>query len=125
MSSICTFNPAVCDGSYAPSILNLLNDGPGAHIRQNAYRYRHQVDKEVAIIRRVRELQVRLVTLAGSAVIASMVGLANFISRVAYAYVSCGSYSCTARTAPPETACGRYSEATTQISKKLYSPSTT
>ena len=81
-------------GAPPSAVINLLNDGPGAHIRQNAYRYLHQVDQEVAIIRRVRELQVRLVALMGSAFVALMVGLFNLLADIIYAFISCGRYSC-------------------------------
>ena len=62
----------------------LINEGPGNHIRTNAYRYRSQIDRELAIVRRLKELQLRFVGLFGSAVVASFVGIANFVSRFAY-----------------------------------------
>ena len=48
-----------------------INEGPGARIRTNAYKYRSQIDRELVIIRRIKELQLRFVGLFGSAIVAS------------------------------------------------------
>ena len=72
-------------GKPPDELLMLINEGPGAHIRTHAYRYRSQIDRELVVIRRLKELQLRGVGLLGSAVIASFVGVANFVSRLTYA----------------------------------------
>jgi hypothetical protein len=64
-------------GDAPDELLQLINRGPGQHIRQNAYRYRAQIDRELVTIRRLKELQVRMIALAGSAILAAMVGLSN------------------------------------------------
>ena len=64
--------------------LCLINEGPGAHIRTNMYKYRSQIDRELATIRRLKELQARFIALLGSAILAGLVGVSNLGSRVAY-----------------------------------------
>ena len=71
-------------GDAPDELLMLINEGPGAHIRTNAYRYRLLIDKELVIVRRLKELQLRFVGLVGSLVVASFVGIANFVSQYAY-----------------------------------------
>ena len=34
------------------ALLRLINEGPGAHIRTHAYKYRSQIDKELATLAR-------------------------------------------------------------------------
>lgn len=81
-------------GKPPDELIIALNDGPGSHIRQNAYQYRHIIDREIACIRRVREVQLRAMTLLGSSFVAGMVGLANLLARIAYAVMECGSPVC-------------------------------
>lgn len=71
-------------GAVPRDLLTILNQGPGAHIRTNGYRYHRALDRELQRVRRVKEIQWRLVTLSGSAVIAAMVGTSNFFSRIYY-----------------------------------------
>ena len=65
-------------------LLRLINEGPGAHIRTHMYKYRSQIDRELAVIRRLKEIQSRFIALIGSAILAGLVGLSNFLARVAY-----------------------------------------
>ena len=41
-------------------------------------------DTELSLIKRLKELQLRAVALVGTAFLSVMVGVANFMSRVAY-----------------------------------------
>ena len=81
-------------GKPPDHLLIALNDGPGAHIRQHAYQYRHMLEREIACVRRVREVQLRALALVGSTIVASLVGIANFLARIAYAVMQCGTYVC-------------------------------
>ena len=55
------FKPTKCaveqfrdiQGPVPTDVLTLLNKGPGAHIRGNAYRYHRVLDRELARVRRV------------------------------------------------------------------------
>ena len=71
-------------GVVPRDLLTILNQGPGAHIRTNGYRYHRALDRELQRVRRVKEIQWRIVTLSGSAVVAAMVGASNFFSRIYY-----------------------------------------
>ena len=81
-------------GKPPEQLLIALNEGPGSHIRQNAYQYRHMLEREIACIRRVREMQLRAVALVGSTILAALVGFANLLARIAYAVMQCGTYVC-------------------------------
>ena len=52
------------------------------------------IERELACIRRVREVQLRSVALIGSTIIAALVGFANLLARIAYSVMDCGSYVC-------------------------------
>ena len=80
-------------GAAPADLLTELNQGPGAHVRQNAYAYRKTLDRELIRIRRVKEIQLRGVALVGSAFVAALVGAANFASRLAADAVTGGSGS--------------------------------
>ena len=71
-------------GTVPAAVLTMLNDGPGAHLRVNAYKYARIINKELAVIGRLRELQQRAVALIGSGILALLVGLANLISNLIY-----------------------------------------
>jgi len=81
-------------GKPPDQLLIALNEGPGSHIRQNAYQYRFIIEREIACIRRVREVHLRSVALIGSAIVAALVGFANLLARIGYAVMECGSYVC-------------------------------
>lgn len=71
-------------GSPPDRLLILIKEGPGSHIRQNAFRYRKMIDREIVRVRRLKEVQLRSIALIGSGIIAALIGLANFISRSIY-----------------------------------------
>jgi len=72
-------------GDAPADLLTILSQGPGAHIRNHAYSYRKVLDRECIRIQRVKELQTRAIALLGSAVVAAMIGVANFLSQLAFA----------------------------------------
>ena len=74
-------------GKPPVALLTRLNQGPGAHIRKHAYDYNRTINQELARIARIRDLQIRTVALVGSAIVASMVGVANYVSRTIYELV--------------------------------------
>eukprot|EP00966_Prymnesium_polylepis_P174473 4036881-Prymnesium_polylepis.1 len=65
-------------------MLTRLNKGPGAHIRGNAYRYRKMLDRELACVRRVKDIQLRAVGLVGTAIVATAIGASNVLGRLYY-----------------------------------------
>ena len=69
-------------GTVPPAVLSMLNDGSGAHSRLNAYRYSRTINKELAVIGRLRELQQRAIALIGSGILALLVGLANHVANL-------------------------------------------
>ena len=71
-------------GSVPVDLLTMMNQGPGTHIRANGYNYHKALSRELITIRRIKDLQWRAVTLTGSAIVAVMVGCANFVSQLAY-----------------------------------------
>ena len=62
--------------------LTLLNEGPSAHIRSNAYKYRKMLDGELARVRRVKEIQLRTVLSTGTAVATALFAVANVLGRM-------------------------------------------
>merc|ERR1712086_1187940 len=55
------------EGDTPPAALvAIIAQGPGAHIRKHGCRYMRRIDKELALIRRVKELQKRALTSTGA-----------------------------------------------------------
>ena len=54
-----------------------MKEGLGGHIKRNAFDYREMIEKERARIRRIKELQDRVVALFGTGFFASLVGVNN------------------------------------------------
>ena len=71
-------------GDVPIEVVVRLNDGAGAHIRTHAYKYDKLISQELVRIRRVKDIQWRALTLAGSALVAAMIGTANLLSRLYY-----------------------------------------
>ena len=87
------FNVAnVGDGKLPVEVLKLLKTGLGGHIKRNAFRYHTMANKELVRIARIRELQLRAVALIATGIISVSVGIANFISSMAYSKISTGQY---------------------------------
>ena len=78
-------------GNVPGEVVVRLNDGAGAHIRTHAYKYDKLIDQELMRIQRVKEIQWRAVTLTGSAVVATMIGVANLLSRLYYDVLESGN----------------------------------
>jgi hypothetical protein len=55
-------------GTVPIDLLTILNQGPGAHIRQHAFS-RKELDHETTRTRRVKEIRLRAVALLGSALV--------------------------------------------------------
>ena len=53
-------------GTVPDEVVKLLKQGPAAHLQHHAFVYRRQFDKELAAIRRIKELQLRGVALVGT-----------------------------------------------------------
>eukprot|EP00964_Phaeocystis_antarctica_P125306 scaffold88935_cov58-Phaeocystis_antarctica.AAC.3 len=77
-------------GEVPVEVVVRLNDGAGAHIRTHAYKYDKLISLELLRIQRVKDIQWRAVTLSGSAVVATMIGTANLLSRLYYDVLESG-----------------------------------
>ena len=85
----------VIDGSVfeaAPGLLTALKDGPGAHIKTHYYDYTKAVKKEMARIRRIQDLQARVIGFMAMGIGALGVGIANFMSNVFYNKIAYDQY---------------------------------
>ena len=71
-------------GQVPNELLHKLKQGPGKHIKNHAYTYRHKLDAELTKIGRIRELQRRAVALTGTAIIAAFVSIGNVLGRFYY-----------------------------------------
>lgn len=76
------FAPA--NGDAPQELMRVMKEGLGGHIKANAFRYRVMIDKELARITRIKELQVRTVGLVGSVFVAALIGASNFVSTMVY-----------------------------------------
>ena len=73
------------EGDSPPAALvTIIAQGPGAHIRKHGYRYTKRLNKELVLIRRVKELQGRAVAGIGTLLVATSVAIGNYFSRVMY-----------------------------------------
>ena len=79
------------EGDAPPAALvTIIAQGPGAHIRKHGYRYTRRIDKELVLIRRVKELQMRAVTGVGTLLVATSIAVGNYFARVMYDGVTKG-----------------------------------
>ena len=69
-------------GDVPIEVVVRLNDGAGAHIRTHAYKYDKLISQELVRIKQVKDIQWRALALAGSALVAAMIGTANLFSRL-------------------------------------------
>jgi len=73
-----TFTSVVGGASCAPGeVLQQLKDGPAHHIKQYAYKYRARVDVELINIRRVKDIQLRVVVAIGTTLASALFALMN------------------------------------------------
>jgi hypothetical protein len=76
---------AVIKSGQVPNELLLqLKQGPGKHIKNQAYAYRHKLDAELTRLGRIRDLQQRAVALTGTCIIAAFVSIGNVLGRFYY-----------------------------------------
>ena len=73
-------------------LLKMLKDGPGAHIKTHYYDYTKAVKKEMARIRRIQDLQARVIGFMAMGIGALGVGIANFMSNVFYNKIAYDQY---------------------------------
>ncbi len=79
------------EGDNPPSALvTIIAQGPGAHIRKHGYRYTKRLNKELVLIRRVKELQGRAVAGIGTLLAATFLSIGNYFARVMYEGVTQG-----------------------------------
>ena len=69
-------------GDVPTDLVMELNDGAGAHICSHAYKYDKLISQELVRIQRVKDMQWKVLTLTGSAFVATMIGAANLLSRL-------------------------------------------
>jgi len=73
------------NGDLPSSLLIQLNEGPGNHIRDNAYKYIKRMEKDLSMIQRIQAYQDRMVALIGLAITSAFIGVssvaANFVTE--------------------------------------------
>ena len=80
------FSEANLDEAAKEVMMRWLRKGPSSHLKNHAYEYRRKLDMELALIKRLKELQVRAVALLGSALVAVFIGAANLLARFLYGH---------------------------------------
>ena len=79
------------EGDAPPAALvPMIAQGLGAHIRKHGYRYTKRIAKEIVLIRRVKEVQMRAVTGFGTLFVATSIAVGNYFARVMYDGVTNG-----------------------------------
>ena len=79
-------------GSPPPGLMLLLKQGPGAHMKENAYRYKKQIAAEIAHIERIKNLQTQATAYAVSGIIVLGSTVGPFVASMFYNYMSCGKW---------------------------------
>ena len=80
------------DGSPPRGLLKLLKQGPGKHMKENAYRYKKQIAAEIAHIERIKNLQTQATAYAVSGIIVLGSTVGPFVASMFYNYMSCGKW---------------------------------
>jgi hypothetical protein len=65
------------------TIVYILSNEPGRHIRENGYRYQRTIRQEIAQIQKIREFQVLLISIIGTAIASAFIALFNYLYRFA------------------------------------------
>ena len=65
------------------TIVSILSNEPGRHIRENGYRYQRTIRQEIAQIQKIREFQVLLISFIGTAIASAFIALFNYLFRFA------------------------------------------
>eukprot|EP00854_Cymbomonas_tetramitiformis_P011472 gene11472-13556_t len=73
-------------GDLPQHMLTTLKANLVGHMQTNLYMYKQAIEHEQANIRRVQEMQGRFIALVGATFAAILVGIANFLGRIAYDY---------------------------------------
>ena len=68
-------------GTVPDAVLQMLNKGPGAHIRANAYRYNEAIQREMVRINRIRLIQERFLEFWARLIHAAMIGISTVLSQ--------------------------------------------
>ncbi len=63
-------------------MITWLSEGLSSHIREKAYKYHKKIDTELAVVHRIREIQVGVVAFIGTAAAAALLAGGNVIGRV-------------------------------------------
>ena len=71
-------------GEAPAALVTALSQGPGAHIKKHVYRYTRTINRELVTIRRVKELQLRVVGLVGALLISLSVAMGSYFSTLLY-----------------------------------------
>ena len=78
------------EGDAPAALVTIIAQGPGAHIRKHGYRYMRRIDKELVLIRRIKELQMRAIAGVGTLLVATSVAVGNYVASVMYDAVKNG-----------------------------------
>jgi len=65
------------NGDLPSSLLIQLNEGPGNHIRDNAYKHIKRMEKDLTMIQRIQANQDRMIALIGLAITSALIGVSN------------------------------------------------
>ena len=69
-------------GDVPNDIVTLLSEGLSAHIRGHAYKYRKKLNAELARVRRVKEIQLGVITSTSTSAAAALLAAGNVIGRM-------------------------------------------
>lgn len=64
-------------GEVPNEVLNMLNEGPAAHLNRHAFQYHKIIDKELFGIQRVRDIKRGAAQMVSGAIVAAMIGAFN------------------------------------------------
>ena len=79
------------EGDAPPAALvTIIAQGPGAHIRKHGYRYTRRLEKELVLIRRVKEILVRAQFGVATLLVAMWIVIGNYFARVMHDGVTNG-----------------------------------
>ena len=68
-------------------VLLLLKNGPGAHVKNNRYKYQTALNKEIARIEHIQQLRAQMLGLVGVLLTSAFIGIATLFSRIFYSYL--------------------------------------
>ena len=71
-------------GEAPTALVTAISKGPGAHIRNHGYKYTKRLNKEIVLIRRVKELQMRAVAGVGTLIVAGAVTTGQYFGTAVY-----------------------------------------